>query len=49
MKTSQAIKELLIRKGIKPTGDAEQDMLLAKSVMPAPYKEFKKNGRKQRR
>jgi len=42
MKTSQAIKELLIRKGITPTGNRKKDMILAKSVMPAPYKEFKK-------
>ena len=42
METSQAIKELLIRKGIKPTGDSKKDMALAKSVMPAPYKKESK-------
>lgn len=41
MKTTRAIRELLERKGITPTGDAKQDMLLAKSVMPAPYKKDK--------
>lgn len=35
--TTRAMRELLERKGIKPTGDAKQDMELAKSVMPAPY------------
>ena len=42
METSQAIKELLIRKGIKPTGDSWKDMVLAKSVMPPPYKKESK-------
>ena len=37
--TSKAIRELLKRKGIKPTGCAEQDMALAKSVMPVNYKD----------
>ena len=36
--TTRAIRELLERKGITPTGDAKQDMEFAKSVMPAPYK-----------
>jgi len=36
--TSKAIRELLTRKGVTPTGDKEKDMVLAKSVMPAPYK-----------
>jgi hypothetical protein len=36
--TTRAIRELLERKGISPTGDAKQDMALAKKVMPAPYK-----------
>ena len=35
--TSKAIRELLERKGITPTGDKEKDMVLAKSVMPPPY------------
>ena len=36
--TSKAIRELLERKGLTPTGDRDKDMALAKSVMPAPYK-----------
>ena len=36
--TSNAMRELLERKGVSPTGDAEKDMELAKSVMPAPRK-----------
>lgn len=41
--TSRAIRELLERKGIDPTGDREKDLELAKSVMPAPYKKGKSN------
>ena len=36
--TTKAMRELLERKGITPTGDAKKDMELAKKVMPAPYK-----------
>ena len=39
--TSKAIRELLERKNIAPTGDAAEDMKLAKSVMPAPYNKQK--------
>lgn len=35
--TSKAIRELLERKGIVPTGDKDKDLELAKSVMPKPY------------
>ena len=40
--TSKAIRELLERKNIVPTGDAAEDMKLAKSVMPPDYKEYSK-------
>ncbi len=36
--TSKAIRELLERKGVVPTGDKDKDMALAKSVMPKPFK-----------
>ena len=39
--TSKAIRELLIRLKIKPTGDKEKDMALAKTVMPEGYKKSK--------
>lgn len=39
--TTRAMRELLERKGIQPTGDAKKDMALAKSVMPPPYKAVK--------
>ena len=42
--TSKAIRELLERKNIVPTGDAAEDMKLAKSVMPAPYNKQKELG-----
>lgn len=42
MKTSKAIRELLERKSVTPTGDAELDMALAKSVMPENYKDYVK-------
>lgn len=41
-KTSKAIEELLIRKGVIPTGDRLKDLELAKSVMPKPFKKEKK-------
>ena len=41
--TSKAIRELLERKNIVPTGDAAEDMKLAKSVMPAPYNKQKES------
>ena len=37
-KTSRAMRELLERKGVTPTGDADKDMAAAKKVMPPPYK-----------
>ena len=39
--TTRAMRELLERKGITPTGDAKEDMKLAKTVMPPTYKEVK--------
>ena len=36
--TSDGLIALLKRKGITPTGDREKDLILAKSVMPRPYK-----------
>jgi hypothetical protein len=41
--TTRAMRELLERKGIAPTGDAKQDMALAKSVMPPSFKKEKLN------
>ena len=41
--TSRAIRELLERKGVVPTGDSKKDMALAKSVMPPPFKKDKSN------
>ncbi len=40
--TSKAIRELLERKGVVPTGDRDKDLELAKSVMPEPYKKTSK-------
>ena len=42
--TTRAMRELLERKGITPTGDAKKDMALAKSVMPAGYKRLDNKG-----
>jgi len=42
--TTRAMRELLERKGITPTGDAKQDMALAKTVMPAGYKRLDNKG-----
>ena len=39
--TTKAMRELLERKGITPTGDAKEDMEAAKKVMPPTYKEVK--------
>jgi len=39
--TSRAIRELLERKGVVPTGDSKKDLELAKSVMPKPYSKDK--------
>jgi len=39
--TTRAMRELLERKGITPTGDAKEDMEAAKKVMPPTYKEVK--------
>ena len=39
--TTKAMRELLERKGMTPTGDAKEDMRLAKTVMPPTYKEVK--------
>lgn len=41
--TTRAMRELLERKGITPTGDAKKDMALAKTVMPKPYKHKESN------
>lgn len=41
--TSRAIRELLERKGVVPTGDSRKDLELAKSVMPKPYSKDKKD------
>ena len=41
--TSRAIRELLERKGVVPTGDSRKDLELAKSVMPKPYNKDDKN------
>lgn len=41
--TTRAMRELLERNGIAPTGDAKQDMEMAKSVMPAPYNKEKQH------
>ena len=43
--TSRAIRELLERKGVVPTGDRDKDLELAKSVMPKPYSKDKANDR----
>ena len=40
--TTRAIRELLERKGVVPSGDAEKDMAAAKKVMPPNYKEYLK-------
>ena len=42
MKTSKAIRELLERKGVKPTGCAEKDIILAKEFLPEDRKEYVK-------
>ncbi len=39
--TSKAIRELLERKGVTPTGDAKKDMAAAKKLKP-DYKEYLK-------
>ena len=36
--TSDGLIALLKRKGIEPTGDRVKDLILAKSVMPKPFK-----------
>ena len=36
--TSDGLIALLKRKGIEPTGDRAKDLILAKSVMPKPFK-----------
>jgi len=36
--TSDGLTALLKRKGIEPTGNREEDLILAKSVMPKPFK-----------
>lgn len=40
MATTRAMRELLERKGIVPSGDAKKDMAAAKEVMPPSYKEY---------
>ena len=40
MITTKAMRELLERKGVLPTGDAKKDMAAAKEVMPPNYKEY---------
>ena len=44
--TSRAIRELLERKGVVPTGDSKKDLELAKSVMPKPYNKDQSHGSK---
>lgn len=39
--TSKAIRELLERKGVVPTGDSETDIKEAKKYLPKPYKRIK--------
>jgi len=39
--TSDGLKALLKRKGIKPTGDRATDLELARKVMPPSYKQVK--------
>tara|TARA_R110000803_G_scaffold95395_3_gene163370 strand:- start:9579 stop:9725 length:147 start_codon:yes stop_codon:yes gene_type:complete len=41
--TTKAMRELLERKGIAPTGDADQDMALAKLAMPPPFNKSNKD------
>ena len=41
-KTTQGLIDLLNRKGLTPTGDREQDLKLAWSVMPKPLNKRRK-------
>lgn len=40
--SSDGLIALLKRKGLKPTGDRAKDLILAKSVMPKPFKRVNK-------
>ena len=39
-KTSDGLRDLLIRHGIVPTMDSEKDVILAKRFMPKSYREY---------
>jgi hypothetical protein len=42
--TSDGLIALLKRKGIDPTGDRVKDLILARSVMPKPFKDKSNDG-----
>ena len=42
MNTTRAIRELLERKGVTPSGDADKDREAAKKFLPPSYKEYLK-------
>lgn len=37
MRTSDGLRDLLIRHGVKPTMDSEKDVNFAREFMPKPY------------
>jgi len=37
VKTSDGLRDLLIRHGVKPTGDSKKDIELARKFMPKPF------------
>ena len=36
-RTSDGLRDLLIRHGVKPTMDSKKDIELARKIMPMPY------------